>query len=112
MNGIPVADGEAVAADVKKLVAEMREKHPAMFVKPDANKLSEADFEKLEDELRKGTPREIEKLPAYFRQIDASELDDSENEALGEMLRGSKQGHHLGIIERAARRQGLTPAAA
>lgn len=111
---VRVENGEAVASDVTKLVAEMREAHPAVFVTPDANKLSEADFEKLENELRKGNPREIEKPAAYVRQIDASELDEQENEALGKVLRGSKQSYDHGILERAARRQGLnvTPAAA
>jgi hypothetical protein len=114
MNGVHVENGEAVAADVKKLVAEMREKHPAIFVQPDARKLSAADFEKLEEELRKPARREIQVVPAYVRQIDSALLDDKGNQALREVLCGSKDSYYHGILEHAARSQGLnpTPAAA
>ena len=109
---VRVENGEAVASDVAKLVAEMREAHPAVFVQPDARKLSAADFEKLEEELRKPAPREIEERPAYIRQIDSAQLNDEGNQALREVLCGSKDSYYHSILERAARLQGLNPTAA
>jgi hypothetical protein len=114
LSKIRVVDGEAVASDVKKRVDEIRREKPLIFRERDARKMNDEAFAQLEQELRKPDLREIEERPAYVRQVDASQLTETENEALRAVLCGSKQSYHHGVVERAARRQGIstTPAAA
>jgi hypothetical protein len=113
LNGatIAVVDGEVVG--VTELVRKLRKEKPHLFKEQDASKLKAAEFDALEAELREPQHgRASHTLPAWVRKIDAFELSNAETDALSAVLAGSKAGHYHGIVEGAARRQGIDVAAA
>jgi hypothetical protein len=104
---LSVVNGTVSRVAIQLLVGLWRERMPQYFNAPDAAKLSDADFAKLEADLREPERREGKPLPGFIRKIDASQLSEDENASLRVVICGDKSTYHLGVVERAARRQGI-----